>query len=78
MGHCFSQVGVVSIKSKKKKKKKNFFFFFFLLNWENRHGIGKKVAIFDWEWGQNSDPREGQKIPCMCAECSGPVGRAMD
>ena len=28
-----------------------------------RHGIGKKVAIFDWEWGRNSTPRDGQKIP---------------
>ena len=27
-------------------------------------GIGKKVAIFDWEWGRNSAPREGQKMPC--------------
>ena len=26
--------------------------------------FGKKVAIFDWEWGQNSAPRDGQKIPC--------------
>ena len=26
--------------------------------------LGKKVAIFDWEWGRNSVPREGQKIPC--------------
>ena len=33
--------------------KKVFFFFFFFtfLNWENRYGIGEKVAIFDWEWG---------------------------
>ena len=23
--------------------------------------LGKKVAIFDWEWGQNSAPRDGQK-----------------
>ena len=23
----------------------------------------KKVAFFDWERGQNSGPREGQKIP---------------
>ena len=26
--------------------------------------LGKKVAIFDWECGRNSAPREGQKIPC--------------
>ena len=25
--------------------------------------LGKKVAIFDWEWGQNSAPRDGQKRP---------------
>ena len=29
--------------------------------------LGKKVAIFDWEWGRNSAPREGQKIPWMFA-----------
>ena len=23
--------------------------------------LGKKVAIFDWEWGRNSTPRDGQK-----------------
>ena len=27
--------------------------------------LGQKVAIFDWEWGRNSAPREGQKIPCQ-------------
>ena len=27
--------------------------------------MGKKVAIFDWEWGLNLAPREGQKIPCV-------------
>ena len=27
--------------------------------------LGKKMAIFYWEWGQNSAPREGQKIPCQ-------------
>ena len=26
--------------------------------------LGKNVAIFDWEWGRNSAPGEGQKIPC--------------
>ena len=24
--------------------------------------FGKKVAIFEWEWGQNLAPRDGQKI----------------
>ena len=28
--------------------------------------LGKKVAIFDWEWGQNPAPRDGQKIPWNC------------
>ena len=27
--------------------------------------LGKKVAIFDWEWGRNSAPRDGQKRPCI-------------
>ena len=37
----------------------------FLLG-KNRHGIGeKKVATFDWEWGRNWAPREGQKIPVI-------------
>ena len=26
--------------------------------------LGKKVSIFDWEWGRNSAPRDGQKRPC--------------
>ena len=41
------------------KKKKN------SLIGKIRHMVlGKKVAIFDWEWGRNSAPRDGQKIPC--------------
>ena len=31
--------------------------------------LGKKVAIFDWEWGGNSAPREGQKMPCLLFSC---------
>ena len=27
------------------------------------HVLKKKVAIFDWEWGENWAPRDGQKIP---------------
>ena len=27
--------------------------------------LGKKVTIFNWEWGQNSAPRDGQKRPCI-------------
>ena len=27
--------------------------------------LGKKVAIFDREWGLNTAPREGQKMPCL-------------
>ena len=47
-------------------KKKKYFFFTFLncLIGKNRYGIGKNVTIFDWEWGRNSAPGEGQKIPC--------------
>ena len=26
--------------------------------------LGKKVAVFDWEWGRNLAPRDGQKRPC--------------
>ena len=26
--------------------------------------LGKKVAIFDWEWVRNWAPRKGQKMPC--------------
>ena len=26
--------------------------------------LGKKVTIFDWEWGRNLAPRDGQKRPC--------------
>ena len=41
--------------------------------------LGKKLAIFDWEWVLNSAPREGQKMPRyivlfislnMCFGCS--------
>ena len=28
--------------------------------------MGKKVAIFDLEWGRNSATRDGQKRPCKC------------
>ena len=27
--------------------------------------LGKNVAIFDWEWGRNLAPRDGQKFPCL-------------
>ena len=27
--------------------------------------LGKKVAIFDWKWGRNSAPTEGQKMPYL-------------
>ena len=52
MGHCVSF-----------SKKKVFFFPF--LNWENRHGIGKNVAIFYWEFpGAEIRPLEkGRKSP---------------
>ena len=41
--------------------KKEFFFLLFLIG-KNRPGIGKNVAIFDWEWGRNSAPIKRQKI----------------
>ena len=59
MGQCHKLVVVVS----KKTSKKKYFFLLFLIG-KIRHGIlGKKVAIFDWEWGRNSAPRDGQKRP---------------
>ena len=36
-----------------------FFCCFFYLIWKNRHGIGKKAAIFDWEWALE----KGRKCP---------------
>ena len=27
--------------------------------------LGKRVAIFDWEWARKWAPRDGQKIPCI-------------
>ena len=37
--------------------------------------LGKKVAIFDWEWGRNSATREGAENPLSdlglhCLSCS--------
>ena len=65
---------MVSRKSKKKKCKKKVkkkkkilfmsFFYIFLKLGKTDMVLGKKVAIFDWEWGRNLAPREGQKIPC--------------
>ena len=62
MVHCFSYVVVAS----KKKVKKKFFFTFLYLR-KTDMVLGKKVAIFDWEWGRNSVPREGQVMPCSHA-----------
>ena len=53
-------------KVKKKKKKKKIFFFTFLYLRKTDMVLGKKVAIFDWEWGRNSAPIDWQKIPCAC------------
>ena len=49
--------------------------------------LGKKVAIFDWEWGLNSPPRDGQKIPWYslvldqllfyCIGLRGPIAAAL-
>ena len=33
--------------------------------------LGKEVAIFNWEWGRHSAPRDGQKMPCMCQHVVG-------
>ena len=52
---------MVSKKSKKKKKQNIFFPFLYL--GKTDMVLGKNVAIFDWEWGQISAPRDGQKIP---------------
>ena len=41
-----------------------FLFFYFSLLGKTDMVLAKKVAIFDWEWGRISTPREGQKIPC--------------
>ena len=43
--------------------KKICFFYTFLYLGKTDMVLGKKVAIFDWEWGGNSAPRDGQKIP---------------
>ena len=43
--------------SKKVKKKKYFSFL-----GKTDMVLGKRVAIFDWEWCLNLAPREGQKI----------------
>ena len=43
---------------------KKYFVLLFLIGKNNRHGIGEKVAVFDWGCGRKSAPREGQKIPC--------------
>ena len=60
MGHCFSQELVVS-----KKKEKAKFIFLYSIGKADKV-LGKKVAIFNWEWGRNSAPRERQEIPCVC------------
>ena len=42
-----------------------YFFFIFSIG-KTDMVLGKKVAIFDWEWGRNSAPRDRQKVPCNC------------
>ena len=37
--------------------------------WKNGHGIGKKVAIFDWEWGRNWPLEMGRKSPELFTMC---------
>ena len=52
-------------KEKKGKKKNSFLFFSFLYLGKTDMELGKRVFILDWEWGRNSAPRDGQKIPCI-------------
>ena len=58
-GHCL--VVVLSKKNVKKKLKKKMFLLFLI--GKTDMVLGKKVAIFDWELGGNSAPRDGQKSP---------------
>ena len=59
-----SHIKVVVV-SKKKGGKKNIFFLLFL-NWEKQTWYwGKKVAIFDWEWGQIWPLEKGRKCPVV-------------
>ena len=59
---CLSIIQIWVIVSHKKKlslKKRSCFFFTFLtfLNWEKQTWYwGKKVTIFDWEWGRKFGP----------------------
>ena len=48
---------------KKKSKKKNILFFTFPYLGKTDMVLGKKVAIFDWEWDRNLAPRDGRKNP---------------
>ena len=54
------------VSKEKVKKKKKFFFFTSLYLGKTDIVLGKRVAIFDWEWSQNSAPRDGQKNPWYC------------
>ena len=45
------------------KKVKKIKFFHFSQLGKTDMDLGKKAAIFDWEWSGNSAPRDGQKIP---------------
>ena len=40
--------------------------------------LGKKVTIFDWEWGQNLAPRDGQKRPCLLTRAASVCLRKYD
>ena len=59
----FILIWVLFLISSSGPKKK--FFFSFLHLGKTDMVLGKKVAIFDWKWGRNSAPRDGQKIPCI-------------
>ena len=58
MGHCFSKV--VGLWKKKKKEKKKVLLF---LIGENRHGIGKNVAIFDRNGAEIQPLEKDRKCP---------------
>ena len=50
---------------KKSKKKKNIFFLLFLYLGKTDMVLGKKVAIFDWEWGRIGPLEMGRKSPAF-------------
>ena len=69
---CLSNILILVIDSHKLKLSVFFFFFFFLGGGGGGGGgedmqLGKKVAIFHWEWGRNSAPHVWQTKPSSSA-----------